>query len=514
MEESDNDVLYAEEHDSALQRVNLRNEWSTQTTVDSCGERCAQLDDFKWFLPTDERAGYLSAPESEIDTSDSESGVDFIDSDSTPLQTESTAQQLLCPPVVVQTRPMEGCHTAVPRRSRRGCDVRMADDAVAVDIRPVSAASDTVVSRKIHRKSECVTTIVPKFAAAPQAAYEVVQPRPRYYGYTDSLPPGSGCLDSPRIDTPEATVSSMEVAGGSPPAEISISRSPYRLQTELSVATTEMAGRSPPADIDICVVPDVLPIAMSGKTVMSDKSMEMDTPDDVVSGMEMTSVSPPVEMDISRGPDMLQISVTATEIVGGSPPADIDIYVVPDILQTEISVTTTEMAGGSPPADIDICVVPDVLPTAISVKSVMSDKSSGIDTPDAVVSSMEVASGSPPAETDISPDVLQRAVSVTAVVSEKWMDRFVINPKVLCSDGLAPDDDPARRSSDVGSDACVIQDAIPTAVSVRTVVTEEWMDRFVLDLVECPSVSRTSAVARTFGPAVSEEYSPDVNHMS
>ena len=26
----------------------------------------------------------------------------------------------------------------------------------------------------------------------------------------------------------------------------------------------------------------------------------------------------------------------------------------------------------------------------------------------------------------------------------------------------------------------------------------------------CPSVSRTSAVARTFGPAVSEEYSPVV----
>ena len=51
-------------------------------------------DDFKWFLPTDERAGDLSAPESEIDTSDSESGVDFIDSDLTPLQTESMAQQL------------------------------------------------------------------------------------------------------------------------------------------------------------------------------------------------------------------------------------------------------------------------------------------------------------------------------------------------------------------------------------------------------------------------------------
>ena len=55
---------------------------------------------------------------------------------------------------------------------------------------------------------------------------------------------------------------------------------------------------------------------------------------------------------------------------------------------------------------------------------------------------------------------------------------------------------------------CVVIDSIPTAVSVRTVVTEEWMDRFVMDLVECPSVSRTSAVARTFWPAVSEEYSP------
>ena len=46
-EESDNDVLYAEVDDSAL----------TQPTVDLCGEGCAQLDDFKWFLLTDERIG-------------------------------------------------------------------------------------------------------------------------------------------------------------------------------------------------------------------------------------------------------------------------------------------------------------------------------------------------------------------------------------------------------------------------------------------------------------------------
>ena len=46
LEDSDNDVLHADEHDSAVQWVNLRNEWSTQTIVDSCSDGCAQLDDF------------------------------------------------------------------------------------------------------------------------------------------------------------------------------------------------------------------------------------------------------------------------------------------------------------------------------------------------------------------------------------------------------------------------------------------------------------------------------------
>ena len=77
-------------------------------------------------------------------------------------------------------------------------------------------------------------------------------------------------------------------------------------------------------------------------------------------------------------------------------------------------------------------------------------------------------------------------------------------PTSLCSDGLAPDDDPERRRLDVGGDTGVIQDPMPTVVSVRPRVAEKWMDRFVVDLVECPSVSSTSVVARTFGPAMSE----------
>ena len=77
-DESDNDVLYAEEHDSAVRQVSLRNEWSvdSQTAGDSCGEGCAQLDDFNWFLPADDRVGDLPAPEYEVDVSDSESEVE------------------------------------------------------------------------------------------------------------------------------------------------------------------------------------------------------------------------------------------------------------------------------------------------------------------------------------------------------------------------------------------------------------------------------------------------------
>ena len=124
--------------------------------------------------------------------------------------------------------------------------------------------------------------------------------------------------------------------------------------------------------------------------------------------------------------------------------------------------------------------------------------------------SVKMADGSPPAYVKIltDSDTLQTELSMITVTSQRWMERFIMNPQVLCLDGLASDDDPEDRSLDVGDEAGVFQDLMPTVVSVRPEVTEKWMDRFVVDLVECLSVSRTSVVARTFGPAVSEEYSP------
>ena len=74
-------------------------------------------------------------------------------------------------------------------------------------------------------------------------------------------------------------------------------------------------------------------------------------------------------------------------------------------------------------------------------------------------------------------------------------------------DVLSSGREPAGRSSEVGSDVCMVPDLLLTAVSVRTVVAEMWMERFVLVPEACPVVPMMSTVTRTFGPAWSEEYS-------
>ena len=57
----------------------------------------------------------------------------------------------------------------------------------------------------------------------------------------------------------------------------------------------------------------------------------------------------------------------------------------------------------------------------------------------------------PPAEVNIltDSDTLQTELSVMTMTSERWMERFIMNPQVLCLDGLTSDDDPEDRSSDV-----------------------------------------------------------------
>ena len=55
--------------------------------------------------------------------------------DPVSVQMMTTAVESLCPPVVTQTRPKEGCDPASPRWLRRGRDVLTEDGMVMVDAR-------------------------------------------------------------------------------------------------------------------------------------------------------------------------------------------------------------------------------------------------------------------------------------------------------------------------------------------------------------------------------------------
>ena len=64
--------------------------------------------------------------------------------------------------------------------------------------------------------------------------------------------------------------------------------------------------------------------------------------------------------------------------------------------------------------------------------------------------------------------------------------------------------------SDVGSDICVVPNQLPVVVSEETVVADAEMEKFVLIPEACPVVSMTSTAELTFGPVLSEVYSPVV----
>ena len=90
------------------------------------------------------------------------------------------------------------------------------------------------------------------------------------------------------------------------------------------------------------------------------------------------------------------------------------------------------------------------------------------------------------------------------------MDRSIEPLDDDAPDVLISGREPAERVSDVGSDVCVVPNQLPVVVSMEPVVADEVMEKFVLVSKACPVVSMTSTVVRTFGPALSEEYSPVV----
>ena len=263
-EESEDDVVYEEEGEIELQQINLRNEVTNQLTVDTCGDRCVQLDDFHWFLPTDEWNEKSDNPESEIDTSYSGNGVHVNASDSSSPEMETTTQRLSSPPVVAQTRPKGGCQTEMPQRKLRRRNVRTADNTLARDTRQESVAPSTFDSERIHKMPECITKGEPKLEAAPPASRGMAQPKCSDYSRTDPLPLESGRLGPAGYDTP----------AGKPPAEMNICNNSDNLQLEMSATLVKMADGSPPAEVNILTVSDTLQTALSVMTVVSERWME------------------------------------------------------------------------------------------------------------------------------------------------------------------------------------------------------------------------------------------------
>ena len=103
-----------------------------------------------------------------------------------------------------------------------------------------------------------------------------------------------------------------------------------------------------------------------------------------------------------------------------------------------------------PPAEMNICNTPDNLQIEMSVML------------------LKMADGSHPAEVKIltDSDLLQKELSVMKMTSQRWMERFVMNPQVLCLDGLTSDYDPEDRCSDVDGEEGVFQDPMPEVVSL------------------------------------------------
>ena len=134
----------------------------------------------------------------------------------------------------------------------------------------------------------------------------------------------------------------------------------------------EMAGGSPLAEVDISVNPDVLPTARSVTIELSEKWMEIDTPDAVESGMEMAGGSPPAEVDISVGPDVLPTAISVTTVVSEK---WMERFVIDlDVLCSDGLASGDDPAGEGSDVGSDVCVVPDPMPTVVSVWTVVTEK--------------------------------------------------------------------------------------------------------------------------------------------
>ena len=138
--------------------------WAAENRHETC---CAWLDHFDWVVPPYDLAMILPRPELDEESSDVERDVGI----------DKTAVELLCLPVVVQTRPQVGCDPDLPFPVDKGKESLVEDgpDVIVSGRKFNVKLSD--VSRGVCVVPDQFPVVVPKKAVEPLVSPVVVMTR-------------------------------------------------------------------------------------------------------------------------------------------------------------------------------------------------------------------------------------------------------------------------------------------------------------------------------------------------
>ena len=274
-------------HDDDMLQVNSLSGGSVYswTAEDPYGTCCAQLDNFNWVIQAGDMVGELPEPELEVDSSDIESNVYDVYNDvpdEFPVEMEATAVELLCSPVVIQTRPQGDCDSVLPLRMCQGQDFPTQDGPEVVVSGRESILTDSDVRGDICVMLDQLPVVLPKSAAVPLAVSVVAQTRPRGGGGSNLLLPVDMSIEPLDYDDdgPDVIISGREstvmISGVSPDISVQPNQRPIMVSKEdlpVFALTRSQVGCTPviawPAHDDMISQVEVDQDMLSGRIMKS-----------------------------------------------------------------------------------------------------------------------------------------------------------------------------------------------------------------------------------------------------
>ena len=149
--------------DCRIQVDSLSDEWSVEswTAENRHGTCCARWNDFDWVIPACDLVGRLPRPEGDEEWSDIEQDVCDVP-DEFPVSMDMAAVESLCFPVVIQTRPQEGCDPFLPLTACKGQEFLVEDGPDVIVSGRESIITESDVSCEICVVSDLFPVVVPK----------------------------------------------------------------------------------------------------------------------------------------------------------------------------------------------------------------------------------------------------------------------------------------------------------------------------------------------------------------